>query len=56
MLAARNLVLLNDVIASSNAEFRDLMPRYLANTVTKLRRYLDVGVYRHEVPGLIAAD
>jgi Ser/Thr protein kinase RdoA (MazF antagonist) len=56
MLAARNLVLLNDVIASSNAEFRDLVPRYLANTVTKLRHYLDVGVYRHDVPGLIAAD
>jgi Ser/Thr protein kinase RdoA (MazF antagonist) len=54
-LAGRNLVLLNDVIASSTAEYRAMMPRYVANTVTKLRHYLDTGVFRHDIPGLIAS-
>ena len=29
-----------------------MLPRYLANTVVKLRAYLDTGVYRHDVPGV----
>ena len=53
-VAGRNLVLLNDVIVSINAEYRAMMPRYVANTVTKLRHYLDTGEFRHDVPGLIA--
>ncbi|MDO8392561.1 MAG: phosphotransferase [Actinomycetota bacterium] len=55
LVASRNLVLLNDVIATSNAEFRAMLPRYVPNSLTKLRAYLDTGVYRHDVPGLIAA-
>ncbi|MDY7103213.1 MAG: phosphotransferase [Actinomycetota bacterium] len=52
LVAARNLLLLNDVISAENAELRDLAPTYTANTVTKLRSYLDTGVYRHDVAGL----
>jgi Ser/Thr protein kinase RdoA (MazF antagonist) len=53
MVASRNLVLLNDLFTITTAAERALLPRYLANTVTKLRRYLDTGVYRHDVPDLL---
>lgn len=54
MVASRNLVLLNDTITTTNAEFLAMLPRYIPNAITKLRAYLDTGVYRHEVPGLVA--
>lgn len=53
MVASRNLVLLNDVIMTTNAEFIEMLPRYVPNSLTKLRAYLETGVYRHTVPGLI---
>lgn len=53
MVASRNLVLLNDVITTSNAEFIEMLPRYVPNTLTKLRAYMETGVFRHHVPGLI---
>ena len=56
MVASRNLVLLNDVVTTTNAEFLAMLPRYVPNSITKLRAYLDTGVYRHDVPGLIPAD
>ena len=56
IVASRNLILLNDVIVSSNAGFRAIAPRYVANTVVKLRHYLDTGIYRHDVPGVIAVS
>ncbi len=55
IVAARNLVLVNDVLTITTADVRAMAPRYVANTVTKLRAYLDTGVYRHDVPGLIEA-
>ena len=55
MVASRNLVLLNDVVTTTNAEFLAMLPRYVPNSITKLRTYLDTGVYHHEVPGLIPA-
>lgn len=53
LVAARNLVLLNDLLVTTNAELSALVPAYLANTILKLRRYLDEGVYRHSVPGVV---
>jgi Ser/Thr protein kinase RdoA (MazF antagonist) len=55
MVASRNLVLLNDVVTTTNAEFLAMLPRYVPNSITKLRAYLDTGVYRHAVSGLLAA-
>lgn len=51
IVASRNLVLLNDMVDTANADFRALLPTYLLSTITKLRNYLDAGVYRHEVNG-----
>lgn len=55
LVASRNLVLLNDVLTTTNAEWIEMLPRYVPNSVTKLRAYLDSGVFRHDVPGLIPA-
>lgn len=52
IVASRNLVLLNDVFATTIPEWRAMLPRYLANSIVKLRHYLDTGVYRHDVPGV----
>jgi Ser/Thr protein kinase RdoA (MazF antagonist) len=56
LVVARNLVLVNDLFSNSNAGLRAYLPRYLANSVTKLRYYLETGVFKHEVPGLIPAS
>ncbi len=53
MVASRNLVLLNDVVTTTNAEFLAILPRYVPNSIVKLRAYLETGVFRHDVPGLI---
>ena len=50
---SRNLVLLNDVVTTTNAEFLAILPRYVPNSIIKLRAYLETGVFRHDVPGLI---
>lgn len=52
LLASRNLLLMNDVLASTTASVRDFTPRYLRNSVTKLRHYLETGSYRHDIEGL----
>lgn len=44
-LAARNLLLLNDVLATNNAETRAALASYLPTSVARLRHWLDTGVY-----------
>ena len=56
LVASRNLVLLNDVLTTTHAEWIAMLPRYVPNSVTKLRAYLDTGVFRHDVPGLLPRD
>lgn len=53
LVASRNLVLVNDLFATLTAELRDLLPRYLAASVVKLRHFLDTGVFRHDVEGIV---
>lgn len=53
VVASRNLVLLNDILVTENAEFRAFADRYVANAVAKLRHYLETGRYRHDVPGVV---
>lgn len=48
MVASRNLILLNDVITTTNAEFLAMLPTYVPRSITKLRFYLDTGRYRHD--------
>jgi Ser/Thr protein kinase RdoA (MazF antagonist) len=51
MVASRNLVLLNDVLTTTNAEWLAMLQRYIPDSITRLRAYLDTGVFRREVPG-----
>ena len=53
MVATRNLVLLNDLVTTANAEFIEMLPRYVPNSLTKLRAYL--GVNRLSMPGAATA-
>lgn len=51
VVASRNLVLANDVIATEQADFRALIERYLPTTVARMRYFLDTGSYRPDAPG-----
>lgn len=56
LLAARNIVLLHTVLETTNPEFAAMVPRYVPNTIKKLQAWLDTGVYRHEIEGLVPLD
>lgn len=53
MLAARNVLLANEVLRMSTADMREFAPPYIANSVLRLRSFLDAGVYRREVDGVV---
>lgn len=53
LVAHRNLLLLNDLLVTTNAEHRAIIPNFIRNTVVKLRNFLDTGEYRHDVEGLL---
>jgi Ser/Thr protein kinase RdoA (MazF antagonist) len=44
-IAGRNLLLLNDVLATNNAETRAAVATYLPTSVARLRHWLDTGTY-----------
>ena len=51
MVAGRNLLLVDDLIEQPNAELRAMIPAYVANSVRRLRGWLETGRYRRDVPG-----
>ncbi len=53
LVAQRNLLLLNDLLDTANAEFREIVPRYARNTALRIRHWLDTGVYRDDVDGVL---
>jgi Ser/Thr protein kinase RdoA (MazF antagonist) len=53
LVAHRNLLLLNDLLVTTNAEHRAIIPNFIRNTVVKLRNFLDTGMYRHDLDGLL---
>ena len=52
VLAGRQLLLLDDVIATENAAIRAIVPRYVANAEVKLRHFLATGEFRHRLEGV----
>lgn len=56
IVAGRNIVLLNSLLDHTAPDLQAMLPRYTANSVAKLRAYLDTGIYRHDIDGLIPAD
>lgn len=52
-LAARTLILLNDIVVSTNREILDLVPTFLRNTEIRFAQYLESGVYRSKLPGTV---
>ena len=55
-VAGRNLVLLNDMLVVTTADLRAILPRYVHNSITKLRSYLEKDVFKHDVTGLISGS
>ncbi len=53
ILAGRNLVLWNDLLVNTTAQLRAMLPQYAHNSGLQLQHYLETGVYRHKVEGLI---
>ena len=56
LVAGRNLLLLNEVLGAVDASGRRMRDGYLANTIVKLRAYLETGRYRHDVDGVVKLD
>ena len=56
LVAQRNVLLLNDLLTTLHSGHRGLLPRFVANTEVKLRAYLDSGVYRHDVDGVVPLE
>jgi len=54
IVAARNLLLANEVLRMSTADMREIAPPFLANSVLRLRAFMETGVYRRDVPGVVA--
>lgn len=52
IVAARNVLLANEVLRMSTADMREIAPTFLANSVLRLRAFLDTGVYRRGVDGV----
>lgn len=54
LVAARNVLLANEVLRMSTADMREIAPVFIANSVLRLRSFLDTGVYRREVDGVVS--
>lgn len=52
LLVGRNVLLLNELLGTASADFREMLPTYAANTFVKLRHFLDTGEFRHDLPGV----
>jgi Ser/Thr protein kinase RdoA (MazF antagonist) len=53
LVAQRSLLLLNDLVVTTNAEHRQMIPGYTRNTILKVGGWLDTGIFRHDVDGLV---
>jgi Ser/Thr protein kinase RdoA (MazF antagonist) len=53
LVAQRSLLLLNDLVVTTNAEHRQMIPGYTRNTILKVGAWLDTGIFRHDVDGLV---
>ncbi|CAN5597031.1 hypothetical protein BH23ACT3_BH23ACT3_04370 [soil metagenome] len=56
VLAGRNLLLLNEILGAVTSNIRAVQQRYVDNTVKKLAAYLETGVYRHAVAGVVPLE
>lgn len=53
LLAARNLLLVHELTTVDAGDFRELLPRFMLNSEIRLRHFLDEGVLRHDLPGIV---
>lgn len=53
LLAARNLLLVHELTTVDAGDFREILPRFMVNSEIRLRHFLDEGVLRHDLPGIV---
>lgn len=53
LLAARNLLLVDELLSTESADFIAVLPTYMANSELKLRHFLTTGTYRHDLEGVV---
>lgn len=53
LLAARNLLLVDELLRTQSADFVALLPRFLENSAIKQRHFLETGMFRHDLPGVV---
>ena len=53
-LAARTLILMNDILVSTNREILNWIPAFLSNTEIRFTQFLESGVYLSKLPGTVA--
>jgi Ser/Thr protein kinase RdoA (MazF antagonist) len=49
LIAARNVLLLNDVLVTINADIREMLATYLPRSAARVRHWLDTGTYSFDV-------
>jgi Ser/Thr protein kinase RdoA (MazF antagonist) len=53
LLAARNVLLVDELLTTESADFVALLPRFLDNSDIRQRHFLDAGEFRHDLPGVV---
>ncbi|MFZ4720286.1 MAG: phosphotransferase enzyme family protein [Ilumatobacteraceae bacterium] len=53
LLAARNLLLIDEMLTNENAELAAIMPRFMTNSEIRHRHFLATGEFRHDLPGVV---
>lgn len=53
LLAARNVLLVDELLTTESADFAAILPRFLDNSDIRQRHFLDTGEFRHDLPGVI---
>lgn len=54
LLAARNLLLVDELLTTESADFVALLPQFLINSEIRQRHFLDTGEFRHDLPGVLS--
>ena len=53
LLAARNVLLVDELLTTESADFVALLPRFLDNSDIRQRHFLESGEFRHDLPGVV---
>ncbi len=53
LLAARNVLLVAELLGTESADFAAVLPQFMTNSDLRQRHFLDTGQFRHDLPGVV---